>query len=262
MSASRATRGRAVAPARWAGVLALALCAGCAGDVETLPLLVSAPPLPASGRVVDLSQPGGADDLLLAAGQAPAPDEPLPTRVRAPSFLVAGGRSVDAIDCGDLIGPAVIVDLRERVAADPDAALAVEDLLEFEKTHGPIPGGAFVLLCSGWDQYHAEPAHYVNLGLDGDWHFPGCTPEAIEFLVRERDIRAVGADTPSVSQGLDASRQALGILLEAGEYAIENLRGLERLPARGATLVVAPLLQAGAPSAPARVLAVLPRSTL
>lgn len=223
-------------------------------------MLLSAPPLPESGRVVDVSQPAGAADPSSFEGPPLSLDERHSTVVRAPSCLIAGGRAADAIDCGDLIGPAVIIDLRERVAADPDAALTAEDLQEHERRHGPIPGGAFVLLCSGWDQYHAEPEHYRNRGQDGACHFPGFAAGAAEFLVRERDIRAVGVDTPSISQGIDASGSALRIFLAAGKYGIENLRGLERLPAQGATLVVAPLPRAGESSAPARVLAVLPRS--
>lgn len=264
----------------------LLIVASCAAQEEALPRLVSAPVLPEAGRVLDLSWPRShhdplsspvspsrsTEERLFAAGSEnphpyfvthveSGPDEQLlVTRVDAPRLLVPGRPGIDRIAAGELIGPAVVVDIRERMEqGDPDQAVTVEDLVGHEEVHGPIPAGAIVLMLSGWDSWRDQVELYVNADRDGELRFPGFSLEAVEFLIRQRDIRAVGVDTLSIDQGLNTDLDAHRALLGAGKYAIENLRDLSRLPAAGATLIVAPGAVREARWMPARVLAVIPR---
>ena len=74
----------------------------------------------------------------------------------------------------------------------------------------------------------------------------------------QRGVAAVGLDTASLDPGACKAFTAHRVLLAAGIYGIENLTNVAMLPAKGATVVVAPLKLAGGSGAPARVFAFVP----
>ena len=178
------------------------------------------------------------------------------THVDAPSHFQAGGMDVDVLAPEALIGPLVVLDLRE--VADPDLAISVDQVRAHEAAHGPIPEGAFVAARTGWGERWGEPTAYVNLGADGLTHFPGFSPEAARYLVDSRKIRGLGIDTLSVDPGAATTYPVHKIVMGAGKINVENLAGLDALPVTGATLVVAPLKIAHGSGAPARVFALVP----
>jgi kynurenine formamidase len=154
----------------------------------------------------------------------------------------------------NLLGLAVVVDISASVAQQADYRASVSDLQSWERKHGRIPRRAVVLLHTGWSDRWGDPARYVNLDTQGVPQVPGFSPDAVAFLVADREVLGVGMDAwapePAPSDGVLAK-------LRPGTWQLLNLTNLERLPARGAKLVIAPLrLEAG--SAPARVVAILP----
>ena len=68
----------------------------------------------------------------------------------------------------------------------------------------------------------------------------------------------MGIDTPSVDYGPSQKFETHGITNPAGIFHIENAANLTQLPARGFTVVVAPLNTVGGSGGPARVYALLP----
>lgn len=89
-------------------------------------------------------------------------------------------------------------------------------------------------------------------------HFPGFSCDVVDYLAHNRSVRALGTDTLSIDSGRSDSFCAHKILLRANKYAIEGLTNLEKLPPRGASLVVAPMKIGKGSGAPARVFAWLP----
>lgn len=61
-------------------------------------------------------------------------------------------------------------------------------------------------------------------------HFPGFSPEAAEFRVREREIVGVGVDTLPLDFGPSQDFRTHPVLLGAGKYGLENLAGLGQVP--------------------------------
>ena len=53
---------------------------------------------------------------------------------------------------------------RGRAAADPDAMLLVDDLIQFERGHGRIPEGALVAMDSGWGAKAGDPLEFKGKG--------------------------------------------------------------------------------------------------
>jgi kynurenine formamidase len=164
--------------------------------------------------------------------------EHIGTHVDAPGHFVAGGRLAPELRPSELITPAVVIDIADRAAQDPDTVVTVDDLRAFERRHGRIPRGAAVLMDSGWAAKVDDPAAYRNPDAAGTLHFPGFGAEATEWLLRRRHIRSLGVDTLSTDPGNSTTFQTHLLLAGADRYGIENLANLDRIPKRGATIMV------------------------
>lgn len=184
--------------------------------------------------------------------------EHIGTHVDAPSHFAQGAPHVADLDPRALIGPGVVVDVRDAAKSNPDYQVAIADLLKWERRHGKIPTGSLVLFRTGWGERWGSPARYRNADSGGVMHFPGCSKEAAAWLLSERKIRALGIDTLSLDYGSSTDFPVHGTMLSAGKYFIENLANLEQLPPTGALIVVAPLKIKNGSGSPARVFALLP----
>jgi kynurenine formamidase len=142
------------------------------------------------------------------------------------------------------------------VAGDPSATIDAHTIRGVEERDGVIPAGSVVLVHTGWDVYWQNPAIYLG---QPDLAFPGLTRDAAELLV-ERDIAGLGVDTLSVDPGDSSDFPVHNTVLPAGIWQLEGLVELERVPARGAWLVTAPLRLVAGSGAPARVFAILPHA--
>lgn len=185
------------------------------------------------------------------------------THIDAPRHFHAGAATVDEIPLDRLIGPAVRVDVSAACAADRDHAVEVAELTAWEATHGEIPRGAIVLLDTGFARYWPDRARYLGTaergpGAVAKLHFPGLSPAAARWLVREREIRAVGLDTASIDPGASASFDAHRVLAAAGVPALENLASLAELPARDFRIVALPMKIRAGSGGPLRVVALIP----
>jgi kynurenine formamidase len=178
------------------------------------------------------------------------------THLDAPGHVVGGGRLVPDIRPEELVAPAAVIDIRARAAEDPDTVVTVDDVLAFERAHGPIPEGAAVLMHSGWGQRWERGEEAVRgVAADGSWHFPGFGPDACEFLVSRRAVSGVGVDTLSTDPGNSADFPSHEVVGRADRWGLECLRDLDRLPPSGATLVVGVFPGEDASGGPSRVLA-------
>jgi kynurenine formamidase len=181
--------------------------------------------------------------------------EHLGTQVDAPNHFAAGGRSLDQIRADEMIVPVVAIDFRARAAADRDAAVSAADIVAWEAEHGRIPDGACVMFNFGWSQYIRDPSRYLGVDAQHVKHFPGISPEAAAFLVRERSIWGVGVDTISFDPGQDGTYQTHRVLLGADKWALEAVANLDQIPIVGATLFVGAPNVRGATGGPVRLLA-------
>lgn len=187
------------------------------------------------------------------------------THVDAPRHFARGGRTIDQVPLGEWIAPAVAVDVRAACGKDPDYLLTVADLEAWEKRHGKIPAGAWLVMVSGWDgRFYPDRAKVLGTEKTGaaavpELHFPGFSPEAVEWAITRRKIVGIAIDTPSVDRGQSTDFRAHRVFCAHNRLALENLANAEKLPPRGATLFVVPMLIGGGTGAPARVFARLPQ---
>lgn len=184
------------------------------------------------------------------------------THVDAPAHWATGrdGATVDQITLTRLIGPAVVVDVTDQVAADPDFLLEPEHLLDWEEHHGRVPDGAWLLLRTGWGERSHDEAAFLNADADGP-HTPGPSVAAARWLAEERSITGFGVETVGIDAGsaggMDPPFPAHHFLLGADTYGLTQLQDLHRLPLTGAVLIVTPLPIVGGTGSPARVVALV-----
>jgi kynurenine formamidase len=179
------------------------------------------------------------------------------THMDAPNHYIEGGRAMDGYDVHELIAPAVVIDIRERAAKDREAQLQVEDILAWEKRHGRLPARAAVFMYSGWDEKATtDPKGFVGLDDAGVTHFPTFSPEAVRFLVSQRDIVGIGIDTLSFDQVEHTQKAAAHkALLGANKWGIECAAHLKDIPPVGTTIFAGALKVAGASASPIRLIA-------
>jgi kynurenine formamidase len=166
------------------------------------------------------------------------------THMDAPIHFGEGKMTAAQVPLANCIGAAIVIDVTEQAVQDRDYRLSVADVTNWERQHGAMPRGAIVIMRSGWGRRWPDKKRYLGTDKPMDvanLHFPGFSREAVEFLVRERDVAALGVDTASIDYGQTRDFIAHQVLNAANKPAFENVANVERLPATGATFIALPL---------------------
>src|SRR5262245_39420404 len=183
------------------------------------------------------------------------------THLDAPIHFGEGKMATDEIPLSHLIGPAVVIDISAACEKDSDYRMSVTDLTAWEEQNGQIPDNALLLVRTKWGRFWPDKKKYLGTDKPGDTtnlHFPGISREAAEFLVKQRKIDGIGIDTASLDHGPSKDFIAHQILNGANIYGLENIANLDRLPAKGATLIALPMKIKGGTGGPVRIIAILP----
>lgn len=184
------------------------------------------------------------------------------THFDAPVHWASGkdlpNNSTNTIPPADFLASAVVIDISQQSAADPDYLLTVADIEAWEEAHGAIPPRSWVLLRTDWSKREGEA--YTNRHEDGA-HTPGPTTEAVRFLLEHRDIHGLGVETIGTDAGqahlLDPAYPAHTLIHGAGRYGLQCLENLDLLPATGSMILAAPLKIEDGSGSPLRVLALV-----
>ena len=186
------------------------------------------------------------------------------THLDAPVHWVTArdGEDVSQIAPHKLVAPAAVIDVSERVAADPDFLLEIADIRAWESEHEPLPAGGWLLVRTGWDARSNSQEDYLNANDTGP-HTPGISPECAKWLADEAPVIGVGVETVGTDAGqafgLDPAFPCHSYVLGAGKYGLTQLQNLASLPPTGAVVIAAPLPIVGGSGSPARVLALVER---
>jgi len=203
---------------------------------------------------------GSQDGYFYASGKFAAPEHG-GTHMDAPIHFNQNGSHADQVPLADCIGPAAVIDFSRRAAKDPDAMLSVDDIKAYEESYGQIPDGAIVVARSGWGKFWPDRKHY--LGIDepdvvADLHFPGYSPEAAEWLVKNRNLAAIATDTASMDRGTSKDFKVHQIWLGSNKPGFENIANADKLPPTGATLFCIPMKLGKGTGGPTRAFALMP----
>lgn len=179
------------------------------------------------------------------------------THMDAPIHFARDGWTVEKIPLEHFFGDAAVIDVSRKVAGQADTLITKQDILVWEETHGVLSQNDIVLFYTGWEKFWGDKKKYLGSDKFGDTanlHFPGLAADAAEYL-KSKKIKGVGLDTPSLDYGLSTDFMAHRILLGANIYGLENLANIQKLPSRGARLIVAPMKIEQGTGGPVRVFA-------
>lgn len=184
------------------------------------------------------------------------------THVDAPRHWVSGrdGADVAGLALTELVAPAVVLDVADRAADDPDLLVSVDDVRAWEAEHGPLPAGAWLLLRTGWDARADDAERFLNADENGP-HSPGLSAECARYLAEETGLVGLGVETvgtdAGAAHGFDPPFPCHHYFLGAGKMGLTQLRNLDQLPPTGAVVTMSPLPIVGGSGSPARVFALV-----
>jgi kynurenine formamidase len=186
------------------------------------------------------------------------------THFDAPVHWISGrdGLDVSQVPPRQLVGPAVVIDKSAECASNPDFLLEVAHVEAWQRQHGPLPEGGWLLFRTGWDSRADDQARFLNANETGP-RTPGVSVELARWLGDHAPVIGFGVETVGTDAGAAHSFEPAfpchQYLLGAHKYGLTQLANLARLPATGAVLIAAPLPIVNGSGSPARVLALVPR---
>jgi kynurenine formamidase len=161
------------------------------------------------------------------------------THIDAPIHFSEAGLTVDLLPADRLVVPLAVINVVHQAEQDADYQLSPDDLAKWEAKYGRLPAGCCVALHSGWGALAiADPARFAGRDVDGNFHFPGFSPEAAAWLIQERDVAGIAVDTLSLDCGPSKEFKTHQVWLPSGRWGLENVANLDKVPETGATLVV------------------------
>lgn len=135
------------------------------------------------------------------------------THVDSPAHFHQGKRTVDQIDVKEMLLPLVVLDIHQKVSANPDYTVNMDDVKEWESKYGKIPEGCFVALRTDWSKRWPNQTAMLNRDRNGTFHYPGWSMEVLQYLYEDRNITASGHETTDTDPGFQTTE---------GSYTLES----------------------------------------
>ena len=168
----------------------------------------------------------------------------------------------DTLDVNRLIAPVNVIDCSAQSAANEDFLLTPDFVKAWEAEHGAINAGEWVVMRTDWDKRVDNENEFLNANDTGP-HSPGPTPECIEYLLSKKIVgwgtQCIGTDAGQAG-GMDPPYPAHNLLHLNNCFGLASLANLNKLPAKGAILIIAPLKIKHGTGSPIRAMALAPRA--
>ena len=167
----------------------------------------------------------------------------------------------DTIPVKNFVAPANVIDCSKESATDADFLLTADAVKAWENKHGAIGKGEWVLMRTDWDRRNGSEATFLNADANGP-HSPGPTVDCIEYIISRGAVgwgtQCIGTDAGSAG-GMTPPFPAHNLTHKANRYGLASLCNLDKLPAKGAIVITAPLKIVQGTGSPIRALALVPK---
>jgi kynurenine formamidase len=173
------------------------------------------------------------------------------THIDPPAHFDSSGMTVDEIPVKQMILPLVVFDITMILKKDPNHALTVAGIEDWEHKYGRVPAGCFAALRT--DMYKDWDTNPERFGRSP---FPAWSFEAIKFLYEQRGI--VGNGHESMDTDVTEDLRSEKWLLTHGHWQIKVMAHFDEVPPTGALIVVTWPKPRHGLGFPARAFAILP----
>jgi kynurenine formamidase len=172
------------------------------------------------------------------------------TQLDPPAHWDPLGATISDLPASYTLRPLVVVDIHEKVAADPGYHATIDDVKAWEAKYGTVPEGSVVMFRSDWHKRWDDVENFAKAP------FPGVKLDTLQFLHLERKILFHGHEP------LDTDTTPT---LE-GEYWLmhnhfaqaEGVANLDQVPEAGALIAIGFAKPKGGAGGYARYIAICP----
>ena len=174
----------------------------------------------------------------------------LGTQLDPPAHWAPEYPAIDELPPTYAVRPLAVISIVEQLKANPNYALTVADIGQWEAVHGRIPEGAVVFVRSDWSKAWPDPK------LATLKEFPGVTLDALKFLHGQRHILFHGhepLDTDSTP-----TLEGESWLMHNGYTQAEGVAHLDQVPEAGALVAIGYPKLGGGTGGYARYVAICP----
>ncbi|MDC0434957.1 cyclase family protein [bacterium] len=166
----------------------------------------------------------------------------------------------DSLDVQRLVALVNVIDCSAETAGNEDFLLTADGVKAWEAEHGEIKAGEWVVMRTDWDNRADDESKFLNAD-DAGPHSPGPTPDCIEYLLSKKIVgwgtQCIGTDAGQAG-GMTPPYPAHNLLHRDNCFGLASLANLDKLPAKGAILIAAPLKIKNGTGSPIRAMALVP----
>uniref|UniRef100_A0A914WHG8 Cyclase n=1 Tax=Plectus sambesii TaxID=2011161 RepID=A0A914WHG8_9BILA len=175
--------------------------------------------------------------------------------------------TLEKVPLTDVIGEACVIDVpEEHKYVRSNYKLTIDDIKKWEEINGLLHEDCIVIIRTGQERFWDNQNDFLGTdtpeqldpktGFPNTMAWPGLGVEAAEWILANRGLKAIGADSISFDAGdVSLSQSVHTVILGANKPGFENLALVSKLPARGATLIGLPIKNKGGSGGPVRVMA-------
>ena len=179
------------------------------------------------------------------------PTDQYGTQLDPPAHWDEYGATISDLPATYAIRPLVVIDVHEKVAANPGYHASVEDINAWEAKHGRIPEGSVVMIRSDWSKKWDDAERFNQKP------FPGVGLEALKFLHLQRNILFHGHEPLDTDTTPTLEGEAW--LMHNHFTQAEGVTNLDQVPEAGALIAIGFAKPQGGTGGYARYIAIAPK---
>jgi kynurenine formamidase len=172
------------------------------------------------------------------------------TQLDPPAHWDNLGATISDIPASFTLRPLVVVDIHEKVAADPGYHATIDDVKAWEAKHGTVPEGSVVFFRSDWSK------KWTDIEAFNAKAFPGVKLDTLKFLQLERKILFHGHEPLDTDTTPTLEGEAW--LLHNHFAQAEGVANLDQVPEAGALVAIGFAKPKGGTGGYARYVAICP----
>ena len=180
------------------------------------------------------------------------PTDQYGTQLDPPAHWDNLGATISDIPATYAIRPLVVIDIHNKTAKDVGYHLQIKDISDWEAKHGRIPEGSVVMVRSDWYK------RWSNIERFNKKPFPGVSLAALKFLHLERKILFHGHEP--LDTDTTPNLEGEYWLMHNHFAQAEGVANLDKVPEKGALIIIGFAKPKGGTGGYARYIAIAPKN--